>query len=77
LQSRGIPVAQEGWVPKEEFEMQRDNLRLLLREILMSFRDERERQQFLENVALWDLTDWEGWQTLWKGQVTDQRGKWV
>ena len=68
LQSRGIPVAQEGWVPKEEFEIQRDNLRLLLRDILTSFLDEKERQQFLENVALWDLTDWEGWQTLWKGQ---------
>jgi hypothetical protein len=57
LRSRGIPVAQEGWVPKEEFEIQRDNLRLLLKEILTSFRDEKERQQFLENVALWDLTD--------------------
>jgi hypothetical protein len=49
--------------PEEEFEIQKDNLRLLLREILMSFRDEKERQQFLENVVLW-----EGWQTLWKGQ---------
>lgn len=77
LHSRGIPVAQEGWVPKEEFEIQRDNLRLLLREILMSFRDKKERQQFLEKVTLWDLTDCEGWQTLWTGEVTDQRGKWV
>jgi hypothetical protein len=63
LQSRGIPVAREGWVPKEEFEIQRDNLRLLLREILTSFQDEKERQQFLENIAIWNLTDWEGWQT--------------
>jgi hypothetical protein len=68
LRSREIPVAREGWVPKEEFKIQRNNLRLLLREILTSFRDETERQQFLENLALWDLTDWEGWQTLWKGQ---------
>ena len=57
LRNRGIPVAQEGWVPKEEFEIQRDNLKLLLSEVLTSFRNEKERQQFLENVALWDLTD--------------------
>jgi Phosphotransferase enzyme family len=53
LRCRGIPVAQEGWVPKEEFGVQRDNLKLLLKEILTSFRDEKERQQFLKNVALW------------------------
>ena len=74
LRSRGIPVAQERWVPKDEFEMHRDNLWLLLQEILASFQDERERQQLLENIKLWKLTDQEAWQAVRKEHQRTNEG---
>lgn len=59
LKSRGIPVAREGWVPKEDFEIEKDDLRLLIREIATSIKDDKHRQQFLENIARWDMTNWQ------------------
>ncbi|KZF20427.1 kinase-like protein [Xylona heveae TC161] len=60
LQHYNIPVAREGWVPKEEFEMQKRQLKVVLKDILNSLEDEKERQEFLDNIGRWDITDWKG-----------------
>ena len=63
---RNIPVANEGWVPLDEFEVQKDNLRHLVDDIMASLKSE-QRQEFLKRIELWKLTDWEYQRVLIEG----------
>ena len=57
LQQHEIPVASDGWVPKEDFKVQRDKLRFLLAEYGATLCNNEEQLQFHKNIQSWNITD--------------------
>ena len=57
LVDREIPVAEEGWVPRDDFKTQKGKLRVLLSDIRATLHNDKERQQFQENITRWKITD--------------------
>jgi uncharacterized protein (DUF4415 family) len=59
LNARKISVADDGWVPKDEFVHWKNILRDVVKETLDSLGNPQERLEFEERLGLWDLTDWQ------------------
>ncbi|KIW14097.1 hypothetical protein PV08_06878 [Exophiala spinifera] len=59
LKARNIPVAEEGWVPSDEFTERKDNLKSVIEETVESLESEQERLEFNDRLRHWNLTDWE------------------
>lgn len=59
LKARNIPVAEEGWVPVDEFTERKNCLQNVVKETIESLESEQERQEFGNRLRQWKLTDWE------------------
>ena len=57
LKSRNITVAEEGWVPIDDFGKRKDDLRNVIKEVLETLRTEEQRLEFKVKLCHWDLTD--------------------
>ena len=57
LQARNIPVADECWVPLEEFSVQKDNLKTVIKETVASLGSQKERLKFQGRLRSGNLTD--------------------
>jgi hypothetical protein len=56
LKSRNIPVAEEGWVPADDFAKRQSSLEAVIQETLESLESPQERLQFQDRVHHWNLT---------------------
>ena len=59
LKARNIPVADEGWVPVDEFSERKDSLKTVIKETIESLESQKERLEFKNRLCSWNLTDWE------------------
>ncbi|EXJ57114.1 hypothetical protein A1O7_07458 [Cladophialophora yegresii CBS 114405] len=59
LKTHNIPVANEGWVPRDEFKERKRHLRAVVREAIETLESQQERQEFKNRLQQWNLTDWD------------------
>ena len=59
LNASKINVADEGWVPEDEFVEWKNSLKDVVKETMESFGNPQERLDFEERLGLWNLTDWQ------------------
>lgn len=56
LKARHIPVADEGWVPADEFAEQKNNLEAVIQGTMEALETAEERLQFQDRLRHWNLT---------------------
>ncbi|ETI25849.1 hypothetical protein G647_02626 [Cladophialophora carrionii CBS 160.54] len=57
LKARNIPVANEGWVPVDEFEERKSHLMAVVGETIESMECQQERLEFKNRLQQWNLTN--------------------
>jgi len=58
LKARNIHVADEGWVPLDEFSERKDSLKTVIKETLESLESQNEVLEFKSTLRSWNLTNW-------------------
>lgn len=57
LKAHNIPVADEGWVPVDEFTRRKHDLRSVMKEFMETLESKQEREEFANRLDSWNLTD--------------------
>lgn len=57
LKAYNIPVADEGWVPAEEFAERHNDLKIAIRKTIESLESQAERLEFENRLCHWNLTE--------------------
>ena len=59
LKASNVPVADEGWVPVDEFSERQAGLKIVIMETIESLKSQSERLEFENRLRHWNLTDCE------------------